>query len=204
VAREDTMKAIVQERYGSPDFLAFREIDPPIAADDRVLVRVRAASVNALDWHLMQRLPHVIGKLLRQPDSRVPGVDMAGVVAAVGARVTQYKIGDEVFGAGNGAFAEYATSTEQRLAGAPESHGFTAPFARLLGGLLLSNATPRVAPFLARGHHEDLITLKNLAEAGKLTPVIDREYPLREAADAIRHVGTRQARGKIVININIA
>lgn len=322
----DTMKAIVQERYGSPDFLELREIEKPTIGDDRLLVRVRAASVNAADWHLLQRLPHVIGKLISQPDSRVPGLDLAGLVEAVGKQVTRFKAGDDVFGVGIGAFAEYATALEHRLArkprnltfeqsaaipiagctalqglrdqghvnagqkvlvygagggvgtfavqvakafgahvtavthtrnidlvrtigadeaidytkedftkrgerydvvfdlganrslrecrsvltpngtlvlaGAPSGGGLMSPLMRLLGGLLLSRlGSQRITPFLARGSHEDLTTLKDLAEAGKLSPVIDREYTLHEAPDALRYVGTRNVRGKVVIRV---
>ena len=117
--RQEKMRAIVQDRYGSPDFLELQEIDKPPVGDDRVLVRVRAASVNAADWHLMQRLPHLIGKLLRLPQSRVRGGDMAGVVESVGRNVTRFKPGDEVFGVGLGSFAEYATASEDRLAPKP-------------------------------------------------------------------------------------
>ena len=117
--REGTMKAIVQDRYGSPDGLQLREIDKPEVGEDNVVVRVHAASVNAMDWHLMQRLPHLIGKLLGMRTSRVRGVDMAGHVEAVGKNVRRLKPGDEVFGAGIGAFAEYSTTSEERLAPKP-------------------------------------------------------------------------------------
>jgi NADPH:quinone reductase-like Zn-dependent oxidoreductase len=118
------MKAIVQDRYGSPDGLQLREIDKPIVGDDRVLVRVRAASVNAADWHLMRRLPHLIALLLGRRASRVRGGDMAGVVEAIGKNVTRFKPGDEVFGAGPGTFAEYATASEDRLAPKPRDLTF--------------------------------------------------------------------------------
>ena len=104
------MKAIVQNGYGSPDFLELREIEKPVVGDDRVLVRVRAASVNAADWHLMKRLPHLIGMLLRMPRTSVRGGDLAGHVEAVGKNVTRFKPGDEVFGTGLGTFADYATA----------------------------------------------------------------------------------------------
>ena len=104
------MKAIVQNGYGSPDFLELREIEKPAVGDDRVLVRVRAASVNAADWHLMKRLPHLIGMLLRMPRTSVRGGDLAGHVEAVGKNVTRFKPGDEVFGTGLGTFADYATA----------------------------------------------------------------------------------------------
>ena len=318
------MKAVVQERYGSPDGLVLREIERPAVADDRVLVRVRAASVNASDWHLMRRLPHLIGKLLGMPSSRVRGGDMAGHVEAAGRNVTRFKPGDEVFGVGIGSFAEYATAFEDRLAPKPRtltfkeaaaipSAGCTAlqglrdkgrvepgqrvliygagggvgtfavQIARALGAhvtavsstgnlnllrsigadevidytredftkrgqrwdvlfdvgadrsfaecrrvlapngrcvlvgapaavwkalprllemqLMPRRDTGRIA-FMARVRHDDLVVLKDLAEAGKLRPVIDREYPLSGAADAVRYVGTRQVRGKVVIVVS--
>ena len=118
------MKAIVQDRYGSPDGLKLREIAKPFAGETQVLVRVRAASVNAADWHLMQRLPHLIGRMLGMPSSRVRGGDLAGQVEAVGKNVTRFTPGDEVFGVGIGAFAEYATAFEDRLAPKPRNLTF--------------------------------------------------------------------------------
>ena len=318
------MKAIVQESYGSPDGLEFREIDKPVVGDDDVLVRVRAAGVNAYDWFMMRRLTHVVGMLRRTPQTRVRGVDLAGHVEAVGKNVTRFRPGDEVFGAGNGSFAEYAVATERRLAPKPRNLTFEqaaalpiagltalqglrdyarvqpgqrvlvygagggvgtfavqiakalgahvtavsntgnvdllrsigaddvidytkedftkrsqrcdvlfdvggnrslsdcrdvlapnglhvlagagdkalALLSRLLGAQLRSRiGKQRIGTFMARGKPEDLAALKDLAEAGKLTPVIDRTYPLNEAADALRYVGTRGVRGKVVIKV---
>jgi NADPH:quinone reductase-like Zn-dependent oxidoreductase len=318
------VKAVVQERYGTPEGLALREIDMPAVGDDDVRVRVHAASVNAYDWFMMRHVTHVIGKLRRLPPSRVRGVDLAGHVESIGKNVTRFKPGDEVFGAGNGSFAEYAVTTERRLAPKPRNLTFEqasaltlagltalqglrdyarvqpgqrvlvygagggvgtfavqiakalgayvaavsntgnldrlrsigaddvidytkedvtrrperydvlfdvggtrslsdcrrvlAPnghhvlagaggdalgiIARILGAQLRSRVLKqRVGMYMARGNPEDLIALKDLAEAGKLTPVIDRTYPLSETADALRYVGTRGARGKIVIRV---
>lgn len=318
------MKAIVQERYGSPDGLVLREIDKPAVGDDQVLVKVRAASVNAADWHLMKRLPHLIGKLLGSTRTSIPGSDLAGVIEAVGKNVTRWKPGDEVFGVGPGAFAEYATTTQDRLAPKPGPltfeqaaaipvAGLTAlqglrdkaqlqPGQRVLvygagggcgtfavliakalgahvtavsstrnagmlraigadefidytredfakrggrydvfvdlgadrsfadcrrvlaenGALVLVGAAgglgpilirllaaqvrsrilrQRVVTFMARVRREDLVALSQLAEAGKLTPAIDRAYPLSGVPDALRHVGTRRAQGKVVISV---
>ncbi|MGE5717787.1 MAG: NAD(P)-dependent alcohol dehydrogenase [Acidobacteriota bacterium] len=318
------MKAVVQERYGSPDGLVLREIERPAVADDRVLVRIRAASVNASDWHLMRRFPHLIGKLLGMPSSRVRGTDLAGQVEAVGRNVTRLKPGDEVFGAGTGSFAEYATALEDRLAPKPRNltfaqaaaipgagctalqglrdkgrvepgqrvliYGagggvgtFAVQIAKVLGANVTAVSSPgnvdllrsigadevidytredftkrgerydvlfdvgsdrsfaecrralapngrcvlvgapaavwkalwrllemQVMPgrdtgriaFMTRVTHDDLVVLKDLAEAGKIRPVIDREYPLSGTADAIRRVGTRQVRGKAVIVVS--
>jgi len=317
------MKAIVQDRYGSPDGLKLREIAKPFAGETQVLVRVRAASVNAADWHLMQRLPHLIGKMLGMPSSRVRGGDLAGQVEAVGKNVTRFTPGDEVFGVGIGAFAEYATAFEDRLAPKPRNLTFEqaaaipvagcsalqglrdkgqvqagqsvliygagggvgtfavqiakwlgarvtavtstrnvdlmrsigadqvidytredftqrgeryevlfdiganrsyadwqrvlAPSGKLvlcgapsgLGAALWSLVKAQLLPrgrsqrigFLARVRHDDLVVLKELVEAGKLSPVIDRQYPLSGIPDALRYLGTRQARGKVVISV---
>ena len=317
------MKAIVQDRYGSPDGLKLREIAKPFAGETQVLVRVRAASVNAADWHLMQRLPHLIGRMLGMPSSRVRGGDLAGQVEAVGKNVTRFTPGDEVFGVGIGAFAEYATAFEDRLAPKPRNLTFEqaaaipvagcsalqglrdkgqvqagqsvliygagggvgtfavqiakwlgarvtavtstrnvdlmrsigadqvidytredftqrgeryevlfdiganrsyadwqrvlAPSGKLvlcgapsgLGAALWSLVKARLLPrgrsqrigFLARVRHDDLVVLKELVEAGKLSPVIDRQYPLSGIPDALRYLGTRQARGKVVISV---
>src|SRR5262249_7483300 len=114
------MKAIVQNGYGSPDVLELREIDPPVVADDHVLVRVRAASINAFDWGLLRPLVHVIARLIGRPVRRIRGAELGGVVAACGRNVSRFKPGDEVFGIARGAFAEYATTTEARLAPKPD------------------------------------------------------------------------------------
>jgi len=318
------MKAIIQDTYGSPDGLKLRDVDKPAVGDDDVLVKVLAASVNAYDWHMMKRLPQFIGRLLGMPRNHYRGVDLAGYVEAVGRNVTRFKPGDEVFGAGIGSFAEYATSGERRLAAKPRNltfeqaatlacAGLTAlqglrdkgcvqPGQRVLingagggvgtfavqiakalgahvtavsssnnadllrsigadavidytkedftrrgerydlvfdigadrsiadcrsalapnGILMLVGAADglwpilsrlleaqirsrigkqRIPSFMARGKSEDLVALKELAEAGKLTPVVDRTYPLSEVPDALRYVGTRGTRGKVVIKV---
>ena len=318
------MKAIVQVRYGLPGGLELREIEKPAIGDDGVLVRVHAASVNAMDWHLMGRLPHLIGWLLRATRTNVRGVDLAGRVEAVGKSVTRIKPGDEVFGAGPGAFAEYSATIESRVAPKPLNltfeqaaalpvagltalqglrdyaklqpgqrvivYGagggvgtFAVQIAKALGarvtavtrtasvdvmrsigadevidytrddfvrrperydvlfdlggdrslaecrrvlvpnGLHVTAGAPpglwplvsrlaqsqvrsrlgrqRIGSFMAKVRHEDLLALKDLAEAGKLTPVIHRTYALAETPDAIGDVGTRGVRGKAVIEI---
>src|SRR5205823_12180469 len=106
------MKAIVYHNYGSPDVLKCEEIDKPTPGDNEVLIKVRAASVNPLDWKLMKGGPFIVRILLGlgKPKIKRPGVDVAGQVEAVGRNVTQFEPGDEVFGTCVGAFAEYATS----------------------------------------------------------------------------------------------
>jgi len=120
------MKAIVQRKYGSPDLLRLQEIDQPVIHDDDVLVRVRAASVNAADWHMVTGSPFVMRFVvgLRRPKSPVPGMDLAGEVAAVGANVTQLRPGDQVFGSCDGAFAEYACAGQDHFAPMPANLTF--------------------------------------------------------------------------------
>lgn len=323
------MKAIVQDTYGSTDVLELREIDKPEIADDEVLVRVHAAGVDRGVWHLMTGLPYLLriaGYGLRAPKTPVPGMDVAGVVEAVGKDVTRFQSGDEVFGIGKGSFAEYARAREDKLAPKPANltfeqaavvaiSGLTAlqglrdhsqvqpgqkvlivgasggvgtfavqlakalgtevtgvcstskvdmvrsigadhvidytredfaegeqrydlildiggnsSLARLrralapkgtlvivggegggrwLGGidrqlraLLLSPFVgQKLGTFISKENHEDLIVLKELIEAGKVTPVIDRTFPLREAPKAIRYLAAGHARGKVVIAV---
>ncbi len=323
-----TMKAIVQDGYGSADVLQLRETDKPDVTDDRVLVRVRAASVNALDWHTVHGRPFMraVAFVLRQPSFAIRGVDVAGQVEAVGKNVTRLRPGDEVFGTGRGTFAEYTTSREDRLVPKPRELTFAqaaavgvaaitalqglrdkgqvkpgqrvliygagggvgtfavqiaralgahvtavtstrnlevvrsigpdelidytqedftrrgerydvlfdvaanrsladcrrvltstgtvvlaggakagglAPLTRPAKAVLLSRfAGQRLAPFLAEIRYEDLIILKELIEAGKLRPVIDRQYTLSEVPDAVRYVGSGQARAKVVITVS--
>jgi NADPH:quinone reductase-like Zn-dependent oxidoreductase len=111
------MKAIIQTQYGSPELLRLEDVDKPTPGDDEVLVRVRAAAVNIGDWHLLRAVPYVIrlGLGLRRPRRRTPGRDIAGHVEAVGRNVTGFRPGDEVFGWGGGAFAEYVCTPETNL-----------------------------------------------------------------------------------------
>ena len=113
------MKAFVYHNYGSPDVLRCEDIEKPTAGDREVLIRVRGASVNPLDWRLMRGRPLFIRLLiggLRKPKVTRPGADVAGQVEAVGRNVTQFTPGDEVFGGCRGAFAEYVCVSEDRLA----------------------------------------------------------------------------------------
>jgi len=110
------MKAIVYRCYGPPEVLKLESIAKPPLADDQVLVRVQAASVNPLDWHYMRGTPYLVRLdtgIGRPKDPRI-GVDFAGTVEAVGRSVTRFKAGDEVFGGRDGAFAEYVTIREER------------------------------------------------------------------------------------------
>jgi NADPH:quinone reductase-like Zn-dependent oxidoreductase len=324
----ELMKAIVHRCYGSPDVLEFEDIEKPAAADNEVLVRVHAASVNPLDWHFMRGSPYLmrLGSGLGTPSDASLGVDFAGTVEAVGENVKQFKPGDEVFGGKRGAFAEYVTIREDRaLALKPANVTFeqaaSVPIAAITalqalrdkgkikpgqkvlingasGGVgtfavqiaksfgaevtgvcstrnvemvrsigadhvfdytqedytesgqrfdlildmvgnhsLLANRrvlnpegifviiggpkgqwlAPLMGPIkamilspfvgqefvmiLAKLRKDDLAILGDLMQAGKVTPVIDRRYPLSEVPAAIRYSEEGHARGKIVINM---
>jgi NADPH:quinone reductase-like Zn-dependent oxidoreductase len=319
------MQAVIQDTYGSAEVMKLQNIDKPAIADDEVLVRVRAASIHIGDWILMTGSPFVMRMAtgLRRPKIRVPGTDIAGTVEAVGGDVKQFRPGDDVFGWGTGAFAEFARANEDQLLQKPAnltfeqaaalgvsastalqllrdngkvgpgqnvlingaSGGvgtFAVQIAKAFGaevtgvtstknvemvrsigadhvidysredfttgaprydlildnvgnhsmaetrraltptGMLISNGgghedgklsrtvrTLLVSLFVRRQagpsvktqNHEDLVALKGLVEAGKVTPVIDRTYPLPETPAAIGHVAAGHARGTVVITV---
>ena len=110
------MRAVLRDRFGPPDMLEIRDVETPAPADDEVLVRVRATSVNPADWYGVTGTPYV-GRVemgLLRPKSNRVGTDLAGTVEAVGRDVTRFRPGDDVFGAKNGAFAEYVCVREER------------------------------------------------------------------------------------------
>lgn len=322
------MRAIVQEGYGSPDALKLREIERPVVGDDQLLIRVRAASVNAMDSHITH-MSRAVGTLMGvRTKRRIRGVDVAGEVEAAGRSVTRFKPGDAVFGFAHGSFAEYALSTEKWIAIKPRNlsfgeaaatpmaattalqglrdvarlqpgqrvliHGagggvgnFGVQLARAFGahvtavtstrnmevvralgpdavidytredfatrderfdvffdnaatrsirdclsvltpsGILLGVGAPkggklalathmleflvrsrldktRVRFVMAKGRSADLDVLREMIEAGRISPVIDRSYPLGEVPDAIRYVKAGQGRAKVVIEIDTA
>jgi len=129
------MKAIIQERYGSPDTFTLREVDAPVPCDDEVLVRVRATSVHPDVWHVMWGRPYVLrlmGAGVRRPRQPIPGTDLAGTVEAVGAEVTGLRPGDDVFGESTrgtqwchgGTFAEYTAVPADILVSKPPHVSF--------------------------------------------------------------------------------
>lgn len=131
------MKAAVYTSYGTSDVVHIAELEKPVPKDDEVLIKVRAASVNPLDWRLMKGQPRVIRimpRLMKMPIGR-PGVDVAGVIEAVGSRVTQFKPGDAVFGAARAAIAEYACTKESGIALKPERVTFEQAAAVNVAGL---------------------------------------------------------------------
>ncbi len=328
VIREVTVQAIVQDRYGSPDeVLELRDVEVSVVGDDEVLVRVRAASVNPLDWHLVTGTPYIarLESGLRRPKRVIPGADVSGQVEQVGRDVTGLKPGYEVFGEISGAFAEYVCVPQDRVVTKPaglsfeqaaavpvagltalqglrdkgriqQGHEvliigasggvgtFAVQIAKSLGaevtgvcstrnmgivrsiggdnvidytqedftrsgntydvvldavgtlpiseckGLVAPDGTyvlvggpkgrwlgpvphlaavlaaskfgdPRMVGMLARQTTEDLLTLKRMLEAGDVTSVIDRTYPLSDVARAIMHQGEGHAQGKTVIAV---
>jgi NADPH:quinone reductase-like Zn-dependent oxidoreductase len=325
-----TMRAVAHDRYGPPDVLELRDVPRPTIAADEVLVEVRAAGVDRGVWHYVTGLPYpfrLAGIGLRAPKRPVPGSDLAGVVAAVGADITRFAPGDEVFGIGIGTFAEFARAPERKLAPKPaeltfeqaaavpvsaltalqalRDHGKVQPGeqvlvigasggvgsylvqlakafgatvtgvartskvdlvrnlgadhvidhqredvtggdrrydlildtggntplralrraltpggrltivgaengGRWLGGSGRALLAPLVSllagqdlgkPWVCRENHEDLLVLAELIRAGKLTPAVDRTFPLRDAAVALQHLVDGHARGKVVITV---
>jgi len=120
------MKAILLTKYGSPDVLQFKEVEKPVPNDGEILVKIRAASTNPLDWHLMRASPFFVrlGGGLRKPKDPRLGADFAGRVEAVGNNVTQFQPGDEVFGVYTGSFAEYVSVPENRVVLKPTTSSF--------------------------------------------------------------------------------
>lgn len=129
------MRAVVQDRYGSPDQLRVETVDQPAARDDEVLVRVRAASVHPDVWHVVTGRPYALrlfGAGMRRPKQPIPGTDLAGTVESVGRSVTRFRPGDEVFGESlrgqqwrnGGAYAEFAVAPQDALAHKPGNVSF--------------------------------------------------------------------------------
>lgn len=324
------MKAIVYHRYGDADVLEYRDVEKPQPAAEDVLIRVHAAALNPLDKHFMRGKPYAMRVMtgVGKPKTGQLGVDVSGVVEAIGSKVTSFKEGDEVFGSARGAFAEYAcarantialkppTLTFEEVAALPvaaqtalqglrdkgkvqagqkvlingaaggvgtyavqiaKSFGahvtgvcstrnvdlvrslgaddvidytkdaFTqrrahydvlydnignhpisacrrnlkpkgiylmvggpispwlSPFDRLFQALALSPfVSQKLAPFLAQGRKEDLITLANLLEAGTIQSVIDRTYDLSETQEAMRYFAEGHVRGKVILLVRDA
>ncbi len=139
------MRAVIAPRYGGPDVIEEASIACPTIADDEVLVEVRAAGVDRGTWHLMSGSPYLIRVLgfgLTRPKQPVPGLDLAGVVAAVGKDVRRFEVGDEVFGIGRATFAEYAAAPERKLSHKPASLTFeSAAVAAISGSTALQALT---------------------------------------------------------------
>jgi NADPH:quinone reductase-like Zn-dependent oxidoreductase len=136
------MLAMVQDMYGSAEVLELRDIDKPEIGDDEVLVRVRAAGVNPADWAIMSGLPYIARPVygIRKPKNAVRGTDVAGQVEAVGTGVTRFRPGDEVFGWCVGAYAEYASVSEDALAFKPANLTFEQAASVPMAGLVALQA----------------------------------------------------------------
>jgi NADPH:quinone reductase-like Zn-dependent oxidoreductase len=320
------VKAIVYHRYGPPDVLQCEEIEKPTPGDDEVLIKVRAAAINPVDWHFMRGEPRMVRLFfgLRKPKKTGIGVDVAGQVEAVGRNITEFKPGDEVFGQCWGALAEYVCTTQSKLVTKPRNVSFeraaSAPVAGLTalqglrdkgkiqqgqrvlingaaggvgtfavqiaksfgadvtgvcstrnvdmlrsigadrvidyiqqdftngtepydlifdlvathalaeyrrvltpkGTVVIAGGPTRISGiltlafevlvlsrfvsqnfvmFVTKPNKEDLTTIRQLMETGKVTPVIDKRYRLSEAAEAIRYLEEGHARGKVVITL---
>jgi NADPH:quinone reductase-like Zn-dependent oxidoreductase len=120
------MKAAVYTRYGPPDVVQITDVEKPVPKDNEVLIKVRAASLNPLDWHFMRGTPYAVRIIagLRKPKVQRLGVDVAGQVETLGGKVSQFKLGDEVFGPCKGAFAEYVCASESDLVMKPANVTF--------------------------------------------------------------------------------
>jgi len=125
------MKAVIRDKYGPPDVMRYVDIETPSPKANQVLIKVRAASVNAFDWHMIMADPFFVrfmGSGVFKPKRTTLGADVAGVVESVGSNVTRFKPGDEVFGdltaTGCGAFAEYAPALESRIVHKPAGMTF--------------------------------------------------------------------------------
>src|ERR1043166_5020379 len=143
------MKAMVYRAYGSPDVLRCEEVEKPTPGADEVLIRIRAAAANPMDYRLM--VGAYIMRLatgLRKPKPTRPGADLAGVVEAVGRNITRFKPGDPVFGVARGAFAEYVCAREDKLAVKPANLSFEQAAALPVAGV----AAPLGLPNRGRGH----------------------------------------------------
>jgi NADPH:quinone reductase-like Zn-dependent oxidoreductase len=146
------MKAVVQGTYGAADVLELREIDQPVPKDNEMLVRVHAAGVDPGVWHLMTGRPYlvrVMGYGLRTPKVGVRGRDVAGRVEAVGTNVTRFHPGDQVFGIGEGSFAEYVCARADKLVPKPANLSFEQAAAVPISGLTALQAlrdTGKVQP----------------------------------------------------------
>src|SRR5688500_5758732 len=146
-----TMRAVTQDRYGHSDVLRLAVVPRPIVGDDQVLIRVHAAGLDRGTEHLMTGKPYAmrLGFGIRRPKNPVPGRDVAGTVVDVGSGATRFAPGDEVYGVAPGAFAEYAVTSQDKLAPKPSP---------------LSFAEAAVVPISAG------TALQALTDAGRLRP----------------------------------
>ena len=148
------MTAVLQEKYGNAEVLRVGRIDHPVVADDEVLVEVRAAGLDRGVWHLMTGVPYAarLAFGLRAPKNPVPGMDLAGVVTAIGSKVTRFALGDEVYGVGEGSFAQFAAAKETKLARKPSRLSFEQAAAVPISGLTAQQGLLDVGRLVAGQH----------------------------------------------------
>jgi NADPH:quinone reductase-like Zn-dependent oxidoreductase len=232
------MRAVVHDRYGPPEVLRVADVERPVPKEDEVLVRVHASTVTRGDTMGVRGVEYRFTRLftgIRRPRRTSFGSEFAGRIEEVGAAVTEFRVGDDVFGVEGGATAQYVTV---RASGAiaPKPAGLTFEEAAAIpdGSLLaLSCLRPgyplkgkSVLAYGAAGsvgtaavqlltHHfdaeatavcdtKDVLLVKELAEAGKYRPVIDRTYALEEVVEATRYVETGQKTGNVVLRVSEA
>ena len=149
------MRAITQRAYGTAEVLELETIDQPTIASDEVLIEVDAAGLDRGVWHLMTGMPYLIrlmGYGLTRPKIPVPGMDVAGRVVEVGADVTRFAVGDEVFGIGTGTFAEFAVAKEAKLVHKPDTISFDEAAVSTISGITALQALTTVGR-LEPGQH---------------------------------------------------
>jgi NADPH:quinone reductase-like Zn-dependent oxidoreductase len=141
-----TMNAIVQTAYGSSDVLRYTNVPRPVPAGGEVLIEVHAAGMDRGTWHVMHGTPYLIrlGFGVSKPRRPIPGLDVAGIVSAVGPGVTRFEVGDAVFGIARGSFAEYAVAKEAKLAHKPANVPFERAAVVPVSGLTALQALHRV------------------------------------------------------------
>jgi NADPH:quinone reductase-like Zn-dependent oxidoreductase len=172
------MKAVAQDRYGPPEVLRIAEIEKPVPKDDEILVRVRASTVSQTDTHIRRPDP-IVWRLIfgfRKPRMPFLGVELAGEVEAVGAAVTEYKVGHAVFGHPSSfvsAHAEYVQLVRSK----------------------------RLRMAAGRRSRADVLFVKELIEAGEFRAVVDRTHPMSEVVEAHRYVESWRKAGNVVLTI---
>jgi NADPH:quinone reductase-like Zn-dependent oxidoreductase len=152
---EHTMKAVTQRAYGSAEVLDLASIERPTIAADEVLIEVVSAGLDRGVWHLMTGLPYLIrimGYGLTRPKNPVPGMDVAGRVVEIGRDVTRFAVGDEVFGIGSGAFAEFAAAKESKLVHKPDNVSFDHAAVSAISGITALQALTTVGRLEAGQH----------------------------------------------------
>jgi NADPH:quinone reductase-like Zn-dependent oxidoreductase len=208
------MKAIVQDSYGSADVLELRDIGTPAIAAGEVLVRVHAAGVDRGVWHLMTGLPYPVrlaGYGLRAPKTKADLVRSLGADHVIDYTRADFAEGKQRYDVildigGNPSLSRLRQALAPKgtlvIAGGETGGRWLGGTDRQLRALLLSRfVDQKLTTFICRENHEDLIVLKELIESGKVTPAIDRTYPLYDAPKAIRYLEQGHPGGKVVITV---